>query len=106
MAGQHPRAAECARAGRALERSAGARLADLHFDGADLAPRSGAGDGPPRAADPLEHFATLAELERHHIGRALQLAGGKVAEAAKLLGVPRSTLYQRLKALGIPSSRS
>jgi DNA-binding NtrC family response regulator len=40
---------------------------------------------------------TLAELERLHIQRVLELEDGHVARAAVRLGVPRSTLYHKLK---------
>ncbi len=40
---------------------------------------------------------TLDELERRHIERVLEEEGGRVESAARRLGVPRSTLYQRLK---------
>ena len=43
---------------------------------------------------------TLDELEREHIRRALEAEGGHVESAAKLLGIPRSTLYQKLKNYG------
>ena len=76
------------------------RREDLHFDPAGL----GTTNGPDR--DPLAGVTTLAEMERVMIERALGTTGGKVAEAAQLLGIPRSTLYQKLKTLGIPSSRS
>jgi transcriptional regulator with GAF, ATPase, and Fis domain len=48
---------------------------------------------------------TLAELEQQHIGRVLEEEHGHVERAAKRLGIPRSTLYQRLKHYGIGSSR-
>ncbi len=40
---------------------------------------------------------TLAELERRHIQRILEREGGQVEAAAAKLGIPRSTLYQKLK---------
>ncbi|BDU76093.1 sigma-54-dependent transcriptional regulator [Mesoterricola sediminis] len=43
---------------------------------------------------------TLRELERAHIALALR-EEGRVDAAARRLGIPRSTLYQRLKALGL-----
>ena len=46
---------------------------------------------------------SLEALERFHIERVLQAEGGKVEAAAKRLGIPRSTLYQKLKAYGISS---
>jgi DNA-binding NtrC family response regulator len=49
---------------------------------------------------------TLTEVERRHIENVLREVGGKVADAATRLGVPRSTLYQKIKALGIEVSKS
>ena len=48
-----------------------------------------------------ESALTLAELERQHIARILQEEAGKVAQAALRLGIPRSTLYQKIKSYGI-----
>ncbi|HEV2292141.1 MAG TPA: sigma-54 dependent transcriptional regulator [Gemmatimonadales bacterium] len=69
------------------------RAADLHFDTAPEMARSV--DGA---------FPTLPELERRHIAAALERTGGNVPEAARLLDVPRSTLYQRIKTLGLGPS--
>jgi DNA-binding NtrC family response regulator len=52
-----------------------------------------------------ESDLTLAELERLHIERALEREGGHVERASRRLGVPRSTLYQKLKTMGIPLHR-
>ncbi len=41
---------------------------------------------------------TLLELERQHIERVLREEGGKVEPAAVRLGIPRSSLYQKIKA--------
>jgi DNA-binding NtrC family response regulator len=40
---------------------------------------------------------SLRELERQHIKRLLQKEQGHVESAAKRLGIPRSTLYQKIK---------
>ena len=40
---------------------------------------------------------TLADIERAHIERILAMEGGHVERAAARLGIPRSSLYQRLK---------
>jgi DNA-binding NtrC family response regulator len=50
-----------------------------------------------------EPALTLAELERLHIARVLHEESGKVAQAAVRLGIPRSTLYQKLKIYAIPT---
>jgi DNA-binding NtrC family response regulator len=74
------------------------RREDLHFDPTSVAAGPGDGGGP--------EVTTLAEMERVMVTRALEATGGKVAEAATRLGIPRSTLYQKLKTLGISTSRS
>ena len=43
----------------------------------------------------------LEQVEREHIESALEAEGGHVESAAKLLGVPRSTLYQKLKTFNL-----
>lgn len=51
-----------------------------------------------RGADNFYHSRlTLAELERLHINRVLEEEMGQVSTAAVRLGIPKSTLYQRLK---------
>jgi DNA-binding NtrC family response regulator len=44
---------------------------------------------------------TLEELERHHIEEILFLEGGRVERAARRLGIPRSSLYHKIKHYGI-----
>jgi DNA-binding NtrC family response regulator len=39
----------------------------------------------------------LSEVERQHVLRAIEEAGGNKAKAASLLGISRETLYQKLK---------
>ncbi|HEY6808055.1 MAG TPA: sigma-54 dependent transcriptional regulator [Gemmatimonadales bacterium] len=89
---------------RAVLLSAGGVLgtADLHFDSAP-AP---SGVSPVAAAATTEAALTLGELERQHIERVLQDVRGRVAEAAKRLGIPRSTLYQKIRELRIEVSKS
>lgn len=41
--------------------------------------------------------ATLDQLERAHILRTLELVGGNQAQAARLLGIDRRTLYNKLR---------
>lgn len=42
-------------------------------------------------------FKTLAEVIDEHMVYALRLCKGNTAEAARLLGIGRSTLYRRAK---------
>ena len=69
-------------------------LNDLHFDGH-------AQVGAPF----LDSRLTLLELEKQHIERVLQEERGRVEMAAKRLGIPRSSLYQKIKKHQIPSSK-
>ena len=65
-------------------------LRDLHFQGVAL-----------ELTEDDELGMTLMEVERRHIERVLDHFGGRVVDAAESLGIPRSTLYQRVKKLGI-----
>jgi len=49
---------------------------------------------------------TLEELERWYVETVLKEEGGKVEAASRRLGVPRSSLYQKLKKWDIAVSRS
>jgi DNA-binding NtrC family response regulator len=69
-------------------------LKDLHFDGH-------ASVGAPF----LDSRLTLLELEKQHIERVLQEEHGRVERAAKRLGIPRSSLYQKIKKHRIPMSK-
>ena len=40
---------------------------------------------------------TLADLEREYIGKVLESTQGNKSEAAKMLGVDRTTLYRKLE---------
>jgi len=44
---------------------------------------------------------TLQEVERRHIARVLRDTGGRVEAASQRLGIPRSTLYQKIKQHGL-----
>jgi DNA-binding NtrC family response regulator len=48
---------------------------------------------------------TMQQLERQHIIKVLKLENGSVDKAAIRLGIPRSTLYARLKQHGIALER-
>jgi transcriptional regulator of acetoin/glycerol metabolism len=55
---------------------------------------------------PLEGAAemeklSLEEVERQHIARVLATGGGNLSNAAKILRINRSTLYQKIKKYGL-----
>ena len=45
--------------------------------------------------------ATLAAIEKIHIDRVLRGADWNVSEAARILGVDRSTVYHKMKQYGL-----
>lgn len=45
---------------------------------------------------------TLNEIEKQRIIDALKASGGNKSKAAKMLGINRAGLYQKLKKHGIP----
>ena len=53
----------------------------------------------------VKAFATLSETrdvaERHQIERAIRETSGHIIEAAKLLGVSRTTLWEKMRKLGV-----
>jgi DNA-binding NtrC family response regulator len=55
---------------------------------------------PPRA-DAAEEPVTLEGAEKRHIARVLERAGGSKTRAASLLGVSRSTLWEKIKRYGL-----
>ncbi|HMJ13624.1 MAG TPA: sigma-54 dependent transcriptional regulator [Polyangiaceae bacterium] len=59
--------------------------------------------GGARVDDDAQPILSLRELERRAIERALRQTNGSVAQAAKLLGIGRATLYRRLATLELPS---
>ena len=58
----------------------------------------------PSSSDELS--LTLEQVERRHIERVLAAEQGFVERAALRLGVPRSSLYQKIKRYGIAVQRS
>jgi DNA-binding NtrC family response regulator len=63
---------------------------DLHFD-VDIEAED-AHDGK---------IKTLEDMERQYIEEVLYLEGGRVEPAARKLGIPRSSLYHKIKQYGI-----
>ncbi|MBI1942951.1 MAG: sigma 54-interacting transcriptional regulator [Betaproteobacteria bacterium] len=82
----------------ALEQAAmltdSARLSAEDFAQVLPAPAAPAGERQPGAPRPLPQL--IAELERSSIDSALAATGGNKVSAAKLLGISRATLYEKL----------
>ena len=57
------------------------------------------------AGRPFSLDAALKGVEQAYLDAALEIAQGNMSQAAKLLGVSRSTLYGRLEAAGRPGAR-
>ena len=57
-----------------------------------------------KGGDPMPASLSLIDVERAAVQRALRVAGGKRALAAKLLGISRAGLYTKLKRLGLESA--
>jgi DNA-binding NtrC family response regulator len=68
--------------------------ADLHFDALH-----GASSSPQIGGALFDSRLTLEQLERKYILTVLEQEGGHVARAAIRLGVPRSSLYAKLRTL-------
>ena len=56
---------------------------------------------PVHARSVVDDDLSLAEAERLHIGRVLARCGGNRLQAARMLGITRSTLYKRLREYGL-----
>ena len=54
---------------------------------------------PPVAEGAAEGLATLAQVERAHITRVLEHTAYNFREAARVLGISRSTLYAKVAAM-------
>lgn len=52
------------------------------------------------------NMRTLEQVERDYIEEILTMEGGKVEAAARKLGIPRSSLYYKIKQYGIARSAS
>ena len=60
------------------------------------------------AAEPFADMPTLDEMQRRYIHHVLEKTGGKIAGpdgAAKILGMKRTSLYNRMKRLNVRGSR-
>jgi DNA-binding NtrC family response regulator len=74
---------------------------DLYFDSNSTPGAAPAGDEGPKPPSQM----TLQELEQWYIAQTLSREQGNVEQAALRLGIPRSSLYQKIKKFQIATSR-
>jgi DNA-binding NtrC family response regulator len=67
----------------------------------DLVPQSVLSES---ASAVLPLAAVRDEAERRHIAFVLERTGGQMKQAAELLGVSRTTLWEKMRRLGVPES--
>ncbi|MFL5299501.1 MAG: helix-turn-helix domain-containing protein, partial [Anaeromyxobacteraceae bacterium] len=63
-----------------------------------------AAPGAPAGGDPKAPRAepcALEDVERRHVAEVLAWAGGNVTHAARVLGIDRMTLYNKMKRYGL-----
>jgi Nif-specific regulatory protein len=80
------------------------RLEDVPFEIRSGKAAARPADAPAPAA-PSGEPVTLRDLERDHIARVMQRTAGNKKEAARILGIDRSTLYAKLKAYGLDTEK-
>ena len=78
----------------AIERAVILSRGDV-IEAADLSRQSSYSQPRPPAGK------TMREIEKNHIYNVLNEAGGNCSEAARLLGISRMTLYNKIKAYGL-----
>lgn len=78
-----------------LQEGSSPRLGVGRADGEDSRDAGPASEGRVGVEDVL----TLEEVERRHIQGALRRSNGNITAAAKLLGIARTTLYSKMKAV-------
>jgi DNA-binding NtrC family response regulator len=77
----------------------------LRSDGSKLGRRDMRFEVPAESEFQLSSGLTLRELEVRHIECTMREVQGRIAVAAERLGVPKSSLYQKLKTYQIDPSR-
>jgi DNA-binding NtrC family response regulator len=77
------------------------RAPDPHHGVAPAGPPPAAEPAAPEPASRIDLDSQLEDIERRELISALQRCNGNKAEVARSLGMQRTTLYYRLKKLGI-----
>jgi two-component system response regulator HydG len=73
----------------------------LQQQGLEARRTAAAGGDEPAGADGAPAVKTMAELERDAILSAIRTLNGDKLQAARLLGIGKTTLYRKLKEYGI-----
>jgi DNA-binding NtrC family response regulator len=77
---------------------------DIRFDGEVRSSATMLAVTPSQPQPAHDSSRTLEQMDRVHIAQALAAENGRVKDAANRLGIPSSTLYQKLKFYGIALS--
>lgn len=59
----------------------------------------GAIPGTPAETPNTPVLRTLAQVEQEHVANVIRACRGNVSEAARVLGITRTTLYKRMREL-------
>jgi len=60
---------------------------------------------PPSIRQGTESFKSLKEVQEEHIRKVLQATGNVIVEAARILGISRKTLHEKVKQFDIDTTR-
>ena len=60
----------------------------------------------PSAVATIKGVARLDDLEKEMVLRAMKAANGNKALAARMLGIPKTSLYNRMEKYGLDAKRS
>ena len=75
------------------------KMKELRIRNEELGGRS---EGDSSFQSSIPKASPLTDLEREHIRKVLADNGGKVTAAAKVLGISRQALYDKMKRYGLP----
>ena len=103
VAGQRPRAEEHARVCPGLRRHRQRQRLERRRAGCPPPALRDADDRRARARPPAARGHSLEQLERAAIAQTLSSTRGNKVQAARVLGIAPSTLYEKLKRYGITS---
>ena len=88
---------------RLVAMSSGGEIGPEAFEAPSAASATAVGEGEPWAGDPLSLHEQMDALERSLVSRMLAATSGNQSEAARRLGISRTTLIDRMKKYGLSS---